>query len=345
MVAEATQGTVPVLIETIGRTAAANSVEVRARVNGVIEERPFVEGTDVKKGDALFVIDQRPLQAALKQYQANLAESEASSVFADKEVERYRPLVAEKVITPDHMESVLAKAEAARAAVNARNAAVETASLKLEFTTVVAPIDGRVGRAIRDVGNLVTAQETLLTSIAQLDPIYVYFELSEVDFLTLQAHQGATPLPVQMRFADKAVYSHDGKLDFIDLSVDFTTGTIAVRAVFPNPDQKVRPGQFAEVTVQLAEQPDQIMIPVEALTGGQAGDSVLVVGKGNTVESRSVTSGRVYNGMRVIDHGLAVGERVIVDGGQKARPGSVVKPQLVAAEKDAANNTPSAAVN
>ncbi|MEM7171541.1 MAG: efflux RND transporter periplasmic adaptor subunit [Pseudomonadota bacterium] len=338
VVAEATTGSVPLFLEVIGTTSAVNQVEVRARVDGVIQQRLFTEGDDVKQGDALYVIDQRPFQAALDQSKAELTQNQANLDFANKEVKRYEPLAARSDVSQERLQEVQSTAQQAAAATAASQAKVKGDQLNLEYTTVIAPLDGRVGRAVYDVGNLITAQETLLTNMVQMDPIYVYFSPSETDYLNLEkyrakAETAQNTLPVTMTLADGNEHETAGKLDYVDPQVDFATGTIPLRAVFDNPDFALRPGQYAKVKVELEVQQDLVLVPAEAIGRTQAGPFVLVVDKDNKVEQRDVTIGRLYQGHQIIEKGVKPGEKVITKGLQKARPGSTVSPQVAEATK------------
>ncbi len=383
-VAAATVRTVPVYGEYVGTLEAVNSVDIRARVEGFLEERAFTDGADVKQGDLLFVIDQRPFRAALDQAlaqlardeanlaqaraqllqseanlvraQAQLTRDEASLTYAQEQVERYRPLVEREFVTREAFDryqtqarEAAAAADADRAAIKAAAAAVEAvratvnqgialiaadraavrqAELNLSYTTMSAPVSGRIGRRQVDVGNLVgSGKDTLLASIVQLDPIYVYFSPTERDLPTLLAQRGKGSLMVTVALAARAPHPHQGRVDFINNTVDPSTGTFKVRAVIPNPERLLLPGQFAQVRLLMGSRPETVLVPEQAITDQQGGRAVFVVGADKKAEFRAVVTGTTYEGMRVIEQGVKPGEEVIVDGLQKVRPGMVVDPK------------------
>ena len=322
--APATQETVPLLHHYVGTTAAVKSVDLRAKVEGYLEQRPFTEGSDVAQGDVLFVIDQRPFQAELDRSQAEANQNKADLEFAEKEVKRYEPLVPQGAASKEQLDSVQSQAKAAQAALKASEAAIRNAQLALGYTTITAPIDGRIGRTLVNVGNLVTPGETLLANLVQLDPIYVYFSPSETDFLTLESYRKRGKLGLSIDLADGSRYGQSGNIDFVDNTVDPTTGTIKLRAVFANPDKALRPGQYVELQVKLTERSNTVVVPAPAVAQDQAGFHVFVVSKDGKAEQRPVTIGDLYEGKRVIDKGLKAGEQVIVKGLQKVRDGAPV---------------------
>lgn len=334
-VAAVARQTIPVSLNFVGTTRAVKSVVIRARVEGFLLQQAFVDGADVNKGDLLFVIDPRPLQAALDQNEAKLAKDEAALAFARKEVERYRPLVEKEFVTREQFQAVVTKADEAAAAVAADRAAIEEAKLNLSYTKMYAPFDGRMGQRLVDVGNLVGAgQDTKLAHLVQLDPIYVYFSPSDresVEILGMETGiQAASPegkhLTVTVLLADGSQYPHEGDLTFIDNVVDPEAGTLTMRATLPNPEHRLRPGQVVQVRLHLKEQSDTLLIPEKAVKTLQGGTVVLVVDKDDKVEQRSVRLGATYNGNRVVESGLHAGERVITEGLQQVRAGMEVKP-------------------
>ena len=328
VVADVTKESVPLDRDFVGNTAAIKAVDVRARVEGYLEERRFTEGSDVKKGDVLFIIDQRPFKADVAQAEADLKQKKSSLAFANKQVERYRPLVEKADVSKQQFEGIETQARNAKAAVEASEAALKTAQLNLDYSTIHAPIDGRIGRTLVNIGNLVSAEDTMLTTLVQLDPIYAYFSPSESQFLELLKYQSQdSPLKVSMRLVDETAYGHVGTLDFIDNTVDSSTGTITLRAIFPNPDKTLRPGQYAQVRVHLADQVDTVVVPAPAVGEDEGGTYVFVVDKDDKVEQRRVKLGPDYKTGRVVSDGLKAGEKVIVEGLQKVHGGQIVKVQ------------------
>ncbi|MEM6463157.1 MAG: efflux RND transporter periplasmic adaptor subunit [Pseudomonadota bacterium] len=339
VVAEATSETVPLFLELTGRTESPNTVSIRSRVDGHVEDRPFDEGTDIRQGDTLFVIDQRPFKSELARLKGERDKAQASLEFANKEVERFSVLAQDGTVAPEELDEKTTSAAELQGAVNSSQGAVDTAQINLDYTVVTAPIDGRIGRVYQDIGNIVEANDTVLVELVQMDPLYVYVSPSETQFLELEKHRAATPdLAVSIGLIDGSTHPHNGSLDFSGPGVDPATGTIAVRAVFPNPDKTLRPGQYANVRIKLADEPDQVTVPAEAVSQDQAGFFVFVVGTDNKAETRRITAGRSYQGRRLVASGLKAGETVIVQGQQRVRSGSAVE-----VEKPADSNSDSKA--
>lgn len=329
-VSEAVSRTVPVYREFVGNTEAVKSVEVRANVEGYLVERRFTEGAAVKKGDVLFVIDRRPFEAALSKSKAELQQSEASLKFARQQVARYRPLAQKSDVSRQRLEELESEAAAAEAAVKADEAAVKSAQLDLDYATIAAPIDGQVGETLVNVGNLISAADTELTELVQLDPIYAYINPSEAQFREIEAYRARGPQRYRMLLSDGTVYPHDGKLDFVANEVDARTGTLRVRIVFPNPDRSERPGQFVRVRVTLGEKTNAILVPAPAVGEGQVGHYVYLVGRNDVVEQRRITLGPAVDDHYVVEKGLSSGDRVVVQGLQKVRGGQKVKIETAA---------------
>lgn len=323
--------TVPITREHPGRTVAVNRVEIRARVRGVLEKALFEEGADVEKGDLLFVIEQAPYRAAVAEAEGALARSRASASQALDDWKRARKLFDQNVASEEDRDKARTALEEARADVRTQEAALEQARLDLGYTEVRAPISGRVGRIQVDVGNLVGAgEETILTRLVQLDPIYVYFEPPERERLeVIRGREEGQFVPrdeieVRLSLADGSDYPETGRIDFVDNTVDPKAGTVEVRAVFPNPDAILLPGQYANVRVVLGRR-EAILVPERALIEEQGSSRVLVVDDDDRVESRSVDAEGSYQGQRIIASGLEAGERVLVDNLQRARPGMQVE--------------------
>jgi len=322
------------IIELPGRVQAVRTAEVRARVDGIVQRRVYDEGSDVRAGAVLFSIDPREMRAQLSQAQAANARARATAANARQVVARYRPLLAEQAVSRQEYDAAVAALRTAEADVAQTGAQVTTARLSLGYATVAAPISGRAGRAQVTEGALVSAaQGTLLTTIEQLDPVYVNFAQSSTELLALRREAGAGRLEgaqlggalVRLVLEDGSEYGPAGRLDFLDLSLNQETGTAALRARFPNPERALLPGQFVRVRVAAGTRPDGIVLPQRAVRLAGDGGSVMVVGPNNIVSVRPVRLGALRGGSWIITSGLRPGERVIVDGLQKAQPGQPVR--------------------
>ena len=343
---QAKSETVPLYLDYVGTLQSIESVDINARVEGFLVERAFKDGADVKEGDLLFVIDPRPFEASLIAAKAQLSEDLAVLSFAREQVKRYKPLVEKDYITRDAYDEYVTQATEARAVVEADRANVVQAELDLSYCTMYAPFDGRIGRRLVDVGNLVGAggESTLLATMVQLDPIYIYFNVAERDIPEIIKQQNTTPLTFSIVLPDESKHPQDGTIDFVDNQVDVTTGTITLRGVVPNTSKTLLPGQYAKVQLLLEQQPNTIVVPSQAI-GEQQGDTfVYVVGSDNKVEFREVTAGGSYGEVRIIEKGLTAGETVIINGLQKVKPGITVKTETQAEadakKKAAASPTP-----
>ncbi len=313
------------LIELPGRVQAVRTAEVRARVDGIVQRRLYDEGSDVRAGQALFSIDPREMRAALNAAQATLARARATAANAGQDVARYRPLLAEQAVSRQEYDAAVARLRTAQADVAQAGAQVASAQLKLGYATVTAPISGRAGRAEVTEGALVSASAgTLLTRIEQLDPAYVNFSQSSAELIALRRGAGAGSTPVELLLEDGSTYAAVGRLDFVDLAIDATTGTAALRAIFPNPGRLLLPGQFVRARIRVGTRPDGLVVPQRAVKVAADGASVMVVGAGNIVAVRPVQLGELQGGSWVIVAGLNAGDRVIVDGLQKVQPGQPV---------------------
>lgn len=318
-----------------GQTDAVESAEVRARVRGFLSRVAFQEGTEVERGTVLYEIDPREYQATLARAEADVLRANAVLGLAQAEEQRAATLRRTNAVTEEEFQQRVATRLQAEAAIKQSQAAVDIAKLELSYTSIVAPISGRVGRTLITVGNLVGYNEpTLLTTIVRLDPIYVFFDSPERQFLeyqTLIREQGAASaeqrrVPVFVGFETDEGYPHEGVIDFRENRIDPNTGTVTVRAVLPNPQRTITPGMFARIRVPIGQPRDQILVPQEAIAFDQRGSYVLVVGEGNTVEYRSVTTGQREGDLIVVSKGLDDGERIVASGTQKARPGGQIVP-------------------
>jgi multidrug efflux system membrane fusion protein len=330
--------------EFSGRLEAVEKVEVRPRVSGYIEAIHFQEGKEVKKGDLLFVIDPRSFAAELKRAEADLVRANASAELAKSQRERAEKLLQNKFISQQDYDERTNGLRAADANVLAAQAALDVARLNLEFTRVTAPIDGRAGRAEITVGNLVSAEgpagATLLTSIVSLDPIYAYFEGDEQIYLKYVelAQSGVRPSsrevrnPIYLGLGNEEGYPHLGYMDFVDNKLDPATGTIRARAVFDNKQRLFTPGLFARLKLIGSGEFKAVLINDRAVGTDQNQKFVLVLGAQNKVDYRPVKTGRLIEGLRVVEEGLKPGELIVVNGLQRVRPGMPVTPQTVPME-------------
>jgi RND family efflux transporter MFP subunit len=339
-VAKPIQRTVSDYDEYVGRFAAVDSVEVRARVSGYLDSVDFKDGQMVKQGDLLFTIDKRPFQIALDQARANLTLAKSNLTFTESDLKRAQQLVTDKSITEQVFEQRAQAFRNAQASVAAASAAVRQADLDLQFTELRAPIDGRIGDRRVSPGNLVTGgtsgNTTLLATIVSQDPIHFEFTFDEASYLRYErmSKEGADVasrgpgVDVALKLIDEKTFDHKGRMDFVDNVIDRSTGTIRGRAVFANPNGVFTPGMFARVRVPASPPYTALLVPDAAIGTEQARRYVLVVGADNTVAIKYVTLGQlVADDLRVIKEGLEPGDRVIVDGLMRARPGIKVTPQ------------------
>jgi RND family efflux transporter MFP subunit len=323
--------------EYTGRLEAVESVEVRARVNGYLQSIHFKNGTTVKQGDLLFVIDPRPYQAELERARAELGLANARLERTGKDLARAQMLVRSRAVSEEEVDTRVSEQRQAQESVQAARATVNAAQLNVEFTQVRAPISGRISRNLVSVGNLITGgttQSTVLTTIVSLDPIYCYFEADERSYLKglRQVRNGdqtngrGGKQPVYVALADEANFPHQGSIDFVDNRLDQSTGTITVRAVLPNPDLFLAPGLFARLRLPAGGKYKALMVPPEALGSDLSQQFVFVVNAQNLVQYRQITPGPLIDGWRVIREGLQPEDWVIVNGVQRARAGAQVDP-------------------
>lgn len=321
--------------ELPGRLEATRVAQVRARVSGIVQKRVFREGSDVKAGDVLFRIDPAPYQATYNSAQASLARAEANLAQTSLKAQRYKPLVETNAISKQEYDEAVTAQKQAVADVAAAKAALETARLNLGYATVNAPISGRIGRALVTEGALVGQGEaTPLAVIQQIDPIYVNLTQSASEVLQLRRAMASGQLQragkgeakVTLVTEDGQPYPHAGKLLFSDLTVDESSGAITLRAEFPNPERMLLPGLYVRARLEQAETENAILVPQQAVQRSPSGASVMVVGADGKVAAQPVTTKGTQGNAWVIGEGLKAGDRVIVEGIQKVKPGAPVKP-------------------
>ncbi len=335
LVADVVQRDVPVVMELVGQAAGYQDVEIRARVEGYLEKVAFVEGSIVKKGQLLYQIDPKPLQATLANAKADLASWQARQEKTANDVRRLTPLAKQQAVSQQELDNAIAANDAAKAQVDAAQATVEKVTLDLGYTTIAAPIDGLIGTTKVKTGNLVgRGESTLLDTISVIDPIYFRAGMAETEYLRLvrrfqeQTDAGVkrTKVPIELILADGTVHPYKGYLDTIERNIDPTTGTLAMQITFPNPQLVLRPGQYGRIRGDVDVRKGALLVPQRAVQELQNLYSVAVVGPDNKVAFRNVKVGPRMGSLWVIDEGLQPGERVIVEGLQKVREGAVVAP-------------------
>jgi membrane fusion protein (multidrug efflux system) len=355
LVTEVLQKTVPIYAEFVAQTDARVTVEVRARVQGILKHMDFKEGDLVKKDQILYQIEPDEYEANLQAAKAQLAKAEADLESAkarlgkaQQDVARYRPLAAARAVPQQDLDTALASEDVARAEVDQAKAAIEgaraaitRAQLDLGYTTIRSPLDGLIGRTKVDVGNLVGKGEpTLLNTVSSVDPIRVNFAIPEADYLRLMSRdpgkaQRPSP-PIELILADGRAYPDKGRFVLADRAVDLKTGTLNLVSEFPNPTGLIRPGQFGRVRLAGDVVNDAILVPKRAVQEIQGTKTVLVVGADNLVTLRTISPGESLGDLLIVRDGVKPGERVIVDGIQKARPGSPVNPSAAGSSPPAA---------
>ncbi|ATO32081.1 RND efflux system, membrane fusion protein CmeA [Dickeya dianthicola RNS04.9] len=332
--------TLNIITELPGRTSAYRIAEVRPQVNGIILKRNFVEGSDVKAGTSLYQIDPATYQAQYNNAKAALVQAQANAEIAQLTVNRYKPLLGTNYVSKQDYDQAVATARQTEAAVAAAKASLDNAQISLNYTRVTAPITGRVGKSTVTEGALVSnAQATAMTTIQQLDPIYVDVTQSTNDFLRLKKELESGTLQqtngkanVQLTLDSGTRYSQAGTLEFSDVTVDETTGSITLRAVFPNPDHNLLPGMFVRAQLDSGVTPNAILVPQQGVSRTPRGDAtVMLVGEGDKVEVHSITTGQAIGDKWLVTSGVKSGDRIILTGLQKIRPGMQVKAQEAAA--------------
>jgi len=341
-VAQPVKRTVTDWDEFTGRFEAVEEVQVRARVGGFVTSVEFRDGAFVRAGDLLYVIDSRPFEAVAAQADGQLSDARAKAELAKRDLDRGLSLVQTSAVSEQVVDQRRQSLQAAHAAETIAEGALKAAQLNIEFSHVMAPISGRVSRHLVSAGNLVQGSEgssTLLTSIVSLDPIYIYFDVDEATYqrnskLWFEGKRPSsrdTANPVQVTLTGETKPSHEGKMDFLDNRLDISTATLRSRAVIPNKDLSILPGQFGRVRLIGSAPYETLLLPDSAIATDQSRKIVFVVKEDNTVEARPVMLGPLDEGLRVIREGLKAEDRVIVDGLQRARVGAKVTPQTAKA--------------
>jgi len=322
--------------EFTGRLQAVNAVQVRPRVGGYVDSVEFKEGALVHKNDVLFRIDPRPFQAEVDRLAANRAQAQAELSLAQANADRAKRLLAQHAIAQEEADRQATAAQSAQAELAAATAALATAKLNLDFTQVRAPVDGRVSNAQITPGNLVNSAD-VLTSVVTVNPVYVYFDVDEqtwlkLDHLRAEAAQGDRTARIEaaMELADEQNYPHAGRLDFVDNQLHADSGTMRLRAVFDNGNNLLTPGLYARVRLQSGQPQSKLLIDDRAVGTDLGNKFVYVVDAQHKVQYRKVSTGQLFDGLRVIDSGLNAGDVVVVNGLQRVRPGAEVNPQQVA---------------
>ena len=332
LVAEIVRRDVPVVMEIVGQTKGFQDIEIRARVEGYLDSVDFAEGSLVRKGQVLYHVDPRTLQATVANVKADLATATARLQKTDNDVKRLQPLAAQQAVSQQELDDAVAARTAAQAQVEAQKASLSKAELDLSYTTISSPIDGLIGTTLVKAGSLVGRSEsTLLTTVSEIDPILFRAGLAEAEYLRLarraadmRRERGGEPVPIDLILADGTVLPQKGKLDAIERAVDATTGTLTVQFRFPNPGGLVRPGQYGRARFVMETKKGALLVPQRAVQELQNLYSVAAVGADNKVAFKTVTVGPRMGSLWVVESGLEGNERVVVAGLQRLRDGLVV---------------------
>jgi len=338
-------------IDYIGQTVAVNQVSIQAQVSGYVDKRTFKDGDDVEEGDELFLIEQAPFIAQVNQAKASLAEAESNLELAKKNLVRYGELVKEGAASQQTVDRTETDVTSGEANILVRKAELEQAELNLGYTTITAPISGRIGRAEVTRGNLVGPSTGELAHLVQLDPIYVTFSVSEKDLITAKQKMLAEGINLKdklipsLRLPNGTMYGKTGKIDFVDNTVDPTTGTVAVRCVFDNPNKLILPGQFVNIVLEQDKPVKELVVPQVAVLEDQQGRYVLTVDANSKVVEKRITTGDNYGNDWILKGGLKENESVIIYGLQKVTPGIAVKAKTQQAVPDPVSTTQDAAAS
>lgn len=326
---------VPLELEYAARTAGYREVQVRAQVSGILQERTYQEGSQVKRGQVLFRIDPRPYQAALSRAKGALAQEQARYRQTERDLKRIRELQKKGFASESELDNAVSNFEQSKANIEAARAEVQARQIDLDYTTVEAPISGITSKETVSEGSLMVAGDpnaSLLTQITQLDPLYVNFAAPDREVERVRSGLAAGTLRmegehmrVELKFGDGSTYPTEGRVDFTDSLVDRGTGTVSVRAVVPNPEQSLLPGQFVRVVVKGLSKPQAITVPERAISQGPSGTFVYIVDEQGTARARPVTTSQTAGGRWAVDSGVSAGDRVIVEGLPKVRPNAPVK--------------------
>lgn len=338
-VADVIQRDVPVYLDLVGQTQGYQDTELRARVEGFLNSMTFREGSFVKRGELLYEIDRKPLEALLAQARADQATAEARLAKATNDVARYTPLAAKQAVSRQELDDARAEQDASRSQVEASKAAAEKASLDLSYTRITAPISGLIGTSQVKPGNLVgRGENTLLTTISQIDPILFKAGVTEADYLRVARRAtdriGATPQKggIQLTLSDGSVYGHEGTIEVVDRAVNPTTGTLGIQMRFPNPEQVLRPGQYGRARILLDTRAQAMLVPQRAVQELQNLYSVAVVTSDNKIVFRNVKVGPRVDSLWVLEDGVKPGEKIVVEGLQRIRDGMTVTPKPAPAD-------------
>lgn len=326
--------TTPLTVDVVAEVKAYREVDIYSRVSGQLVKQAFKPGQKIKDGDLLFSIDPRAYDEAIIDAQAKLAEAEAVLARARQDVARYKPLLPDNAIPRQTYDQAVASEQQNAAVVKARRAGLERARLDRSYAEVRSPISGQIGLQKLEVGALATAGQTVLATVSTLDPVVAYFSIAEVDYLNLakrfmqerEAGKSEDKSPIELILADGSVYGEAGAIDFADRALNAATGTLTLRAVFPNPSGLLRPGMTTRVRIVYEVAQDALLIPQKAVTELLGKQFVAVVGEGDKVEQRPITTGPRLGELWLVQSGLKAGERIVVEGVQKAQAGVVVKP-------------------
>ena len=323
--------------ELVGEVSAFREVPLRAQVTGIVQEIRFKPGQTVREHQVLFVIDPRPYQASLAQAQGAVADSEATLARARQDVARYEPLLPDNAIPRATYDAAVATEKSAQAALVQRRALLDLAQIDVRNAKVRSPINGQIGLYQAEIGSLVTSGQTVLATVSTLDPVYVNFNVTEADYIRFvrgnesgeAAWKQAKMSPFAILLPDGTSYEHRGTFDFVDRAVNSTTGTLAVRATFPNPDNLLRPGMNVRVHLTYGNMVNALLVPQTAVTEILGREFVTVIDANGTAEQRPVTLGDRIGPLWIVKSGLHVGEQVVVSGSQKTPSGTVVSPTVI----------------
>ncbi|MFZ4790807.1 MAG: efflux RND transporter periplasmic adaptor subunit [Candidatus Competibacteraceae bacterium] len=343
----------PATFEFTGKTASSQQVEINARVEGFLDKIAYTEGSLVKTGQLLFQLDPKPFQASLTSAQASLAQQQALLVKAQQTLARVRPLAKQNAVSQQDLDNSIASELAAAAQVQAAKAAVDQAQLNLGYTTIKSPITGLSSSANYREGALIrsTGSGSQLTTVVQLDPMWINFGVGENEVLKIEAQKGKgelkgpglSKIEVDLTLADGSSYPRKGQITFVDPVINAQTGTYNIRAVVPNPNNALSPGQFVRVQLKGAFRPNAILVPQAAVMQGPTGKFVFVVGPDNTAQSKPIQVGDWYGDQWIINSGLQAGDRVVVNGAVRLQPGAPVQIQsAVAVPESVPTKVPSA---